>query len=95
MEQLQAAGIAAGVVQDIEQLIDRDPQIATRHALMNLEHPLLGAFGHVRTPISFSASVTSPYRAPSIGEHSLAIARDLCGLSASRVEELDRLGVFR
>ncbi|GFE85313.1 CaiB/BaiF CoA-transferase family protein [Steroidobacter agaridevorans] len=95
MERLQAAGIAAGVVQDIEDLIEHDPQIAARHALMNLEHPLLGAFGHVRTPISFSAAVTSPYRAPSIGEHSLAIARDLCGLSASRIEELERLGVFR
>lgn len=95
MEQLQAGGIAAGVVQDIEDLIERDPQIATRHALMNLEHPLLGSFGHVRTPISFSSSVTSPYRAPSIGEHSLPIARDLCGLSASRIEELERLGVFR
>jgi len=95
IEQLQAAGIAAGVVQDIEDLIERDPQIAIRQALVNLEHPLLGAFGHVRTPISFSASITSPYRAPSIGEHSIAIATDLCGLSASRIDELQRLGVFR
>lgn len=95
MEQLQAAAVAAGVVQDIEDLIERDPQIATRRALMNLQHPLLGTFGHVRTPITFSATVTSPYRAPSIGEHSIAIATDLCGLSASRIEELERLGVFR
>lgn len=95
MEQLQASGIAAGVVQDIEDLTERDPQIATRHALMNLEHPLLGTFGHVRTPMSFSTAITSPYRAPSIGEHSLTIARDSCGLSASRIEELERLGVFR
>nr|WP_298728183.1 CoA transferase [uncultured Steroidobacter sp.] len=95
MEHLQAAGIAAGVVQDIEDLIERDPQIAARNALLNLQHPLLGTFGHVRTPIRFSASVTAPYRAPSIGEHSLAIAKDLCGLSASRIEELERLGVFR
>ena len=95
MEQLQAAGIAAGVVQDIEDLTERDPQIVTRHSLMNLEHPLLGAFGHVRTPMSFSTATLSPYRAPSIGEHSLTIARELCGLSASRIEELERLGVFR
>lgn len=95
MEQLQTAGIAAGVVQDIEDLTERDPQIVTRQALMNLEHPLLGTFGHVRTPMGFSTAATSPYRAPSLGEHSLAIARDLCGLSASRIEELERLGVFR
>lgn len=95
MEQLQAAGIAAGAVQDIEDLIEHDPQIAIRGALINLEHPLLSGFGHVRTPISFSATHTSPYRAPSIGEHSNAIAAELCGLSASRIEELERLGVFR
>lgn len=95
MEQLQNQGIAAGVVQDIEDLIEHDPQIATRQALVNLEHSLLGSFGHVRTPISFSMASTSPYRAPSIGEHSLAIANDLCGLSAARIEELERLGVFR
>ena len=95
MERLQVAGIAAGVVQDIEALIERDPQIAIRRALVNLEHPLLGAFGHVRTPIGFSSTVASPYRAPSIGEHSIAIATDMCGLSASRIEELERLGVFR
>ncbi|HEY0682320.1 MAG TPA: CoA transferase [Steroidobacter sp.] len=95
MEQLQAAGIAAGVVQDIEDLMERDPQIAARHALINLDHPSLGPFGHVRTPMDFSASAISPYRAPSIGEHSTAIARDLCGLSAARIDELQQLGVFR
>ncbi|MBM0106308.1 CoA transferase [Steroidobacter sp. S1-65] len=95
MEQLQAAGIAAGVVQDIEDLIERDPQINARHALLDLDHPLLGTFGHVRTPISFSSSATAPYRAPSIGEHSIAIARELCGLSDARIDELQQLGVFR
>lgn len=95
MAQLQAAGISAGVVQDIEDLMEHDPQIAARHALVNLDHPLLGSFGHVRTPISFSGSVVSPYRAPSIGEHSIAIATELCGLNQARIEELQGLGVFR
>lgn len=95
MERLQSAGIAAGVVQDIEDLMEHDPQLATRNALLNLDHPLLGAFGHVRTPINFSGSKVSPYRAPSIGEHSTAIARELSGLTEARIEELQRLGVFR
>jgi crotonobetainyl-CoA:carnitine CoA-transferase CaiB-like acyl-CoA transferase len=95
MERLQAANIAAGVVQDIEDLLERDPQITTRRSLAMLDHPLLGAFGHVRTPITFSASTVTPYRAPSIGEHSAVIARELCGLSASRIDELHQLGVFQ
>jgi crotonobetainyl-CoA:carnitine CoA-transferase CaiB-like acyl-CoA transferase len=95
MMKLQAAGIAAGVVQDIEDLIECDPQIAARRALIALDHPVLGVFGHVRTPISFSQSAVDPYRAPALGEHSLSIARELCGLSETRIDELQRLGVFQ
>ena len=95
MTKLQAAGIAAGVVQDIEDLMDRDPQIAARRALVALDHPVLGTFDHVRTPINFSASTVEPYRAPALGEHSVSIARELCGLSETRIGELQRLGVFQ
>jgi crotonobetainyl-CoA:carnitine CoA-transferase CaiB-like acyl-CoA transferase len=95
MDRLQAAGIAAGVVQDIEALMEHDPQIRARQTLMTLDHSVLGAFGHVRTPIDFSLSATSPYRAPSLGEHNTEIATELCGLSDARIDELQRLGVFR
>ncbi len=94
-EHLQRAGICAGVVQDIEHLLEHDPQIAHRQALMPLRHALLGAFGHMRTPITFSDTVLAPYRAPSIGEHSTEIARELAGLTPARIQELETLGVFR
>jgi crotonobetainyl-CoA:carnitine CoA-transferase CaiB-like acyl-CoA transferase len=93
--QLQRAGIAAGMVQDIEDLMETDPQIEARSSLLSFEHPLLGKFGHVRTPITFSRSVLEPFRAPSIGEHSGAIAKQICGLGEARVAELESLGVFR
>jgi crotonobetainyl-CoA:carnitine CoA-transferase CaiB-like acyl-CoA transferase len=95
VERLQQRGIAAGVVQDIEELMERDPQIAARHALVELDHPLLGPFGHVRTPITFSRSVPAPYRAPRMGEHSEAIAREIAQLSEARISELQSAGVFR
>jgi Predicted acyl-CoA transferases/carnitine dehydratase len=94
-ERLQRDGIAAGAVQDIEDLVERDPQIAARQALVTLDHPLLGPFGHVRTPITFSRSAPAPYRAPRLGEHSETIARELAGLSDAEIEELRTLGVFR
>jgi crotonobetainyl-CoA:carnitine CoA-transferase CaiB-like acyl-CoA transferase len=94
VEELQTLGVAAGVVQDIEDLLG-DPQLTARGALLTLDHPLLKAFGHVRTPITFSRSPVSPYRAPRLGEHSHHIARELCGLSAQRIAELQALGVFR
>ena len=65
--QLQAAGIAAGVLQDMEDLLERDPQLRARGALVELPHPRLGAFGHMRTPISFSVDQVAPYRAPRHG----------------------------
>ncbi|GFM30622.1 CoA transferase [Novosphingobium sp. PY1] len=92
--QLQAAGIAAGALQDCEDLIERDPQIATREVLWDLDHPLLGRFGHVATPMRFSRDRMQPFRAPSMGEHSHEIARSLSGLSVADIARLDDDGVF-
>jgi crotonobetainyl-CoA:carnitine CoA-transferase CaiB-like acyl-CoA transferase len=92
---LQALGIAAGVVQDVEDLLEGDPQIAARGALVTLDHPLLGAFGHMRTPLTFSRSAAAAFRAPALGEHSHHIATTLCGLAPARIAELESLEVFR
>jgi crotonobetainyl-CoA:carnitine CoA-transferase CaiB-like acyl-CoA transferase len=93
--QLQAAGIAAGVVQDMEDLLERDPQLLARGALVELPHPRLGPFGHMRTPISFSVDHVAPYRAPRMGEHSREIALELAGVSADRFAQLEAAGVLK
>jgi crotonobetainyl-CoA:carnitine CoA-transferase CaiB-like acyl-CoA transferase len=93
-EILQREGIAAGVVQDMENLVDRDPVIAARGSLITLEHARLGAFGHVRTPMSFSHDVNRPYRAPALGEHTQEIARTVAGMTEERLQTLQKLGVF-
>lgn len=94
VEALQVRGIAAGVVQDVEDLIEHDPQLAQRNALITLDHPLLKSFGHVRTPISMSRTETAPFRAPKMGEHSEEIAR-LAGLAPTRIAELLAQGVLQ
>ncbi|MCC6201869.1 MAG: CoA transferase [Gammaproteobacteria bacterium] len=94
MAELQAAGIAAGVVQDIEDLLDRDPQLATRGALVELDHPLLGPFGHLRTALHFSRDRFAVFRAPGIGEHSLEVAREVASLAAAELDQLMQAGVF-
>ena len=93
--ELQAAGIAAGVVQDLEDMIENDPQLRGRGALVTLDHPLLGPFGHMATPIRLSRGAFTPFRAPSMGEHAHEIARTLCGLDEARIAELDAEGVFQ
>jgi len=92
---LQGAGIAAGMLQDIEDLMESDPQLAARGSLVPIRHALLGEFGHVRTPVTFSRTTALPYRAPNLGEHSAEVALEIGGLSRIRVAELESLGVFR
>lgn len=92
---LQAAGIACGVLQDCEDMVERDPQLAMRRALVSLDHPLLRAFGHIATPLRFSRDELAPYRAPRMGEHVDEIVREICGLSETRRAELEAAGVFQ
>jgi crotonobetainyl-CoA:carnitine CoA-transferase CaiB-like acyl-CoA transferase len=95
VEALQAQGIAAGVVQDIEDLIERDSSLQARGALVTLPHPKLGAFGHVRTPMSYSGDRVEPFRAPALGEHNREIALQVAGLPESRYEALQAAGVLK
>ena len=92
--ELQRIGLAAGVVQDCEDMIERDPQLATRGALVTLDHPLLGPFGHIATPIRFSRDVPAPYRAPRMGEHGREVAATICALDDARIDQLETMGVF-
>jgi crotonobetainyl-CoA:carnitine CoA-transferase CaiB-like acyl-CoA transferase len=92
---LQRKGLAAGVVQDIEDLLDGDPSLRARGALIDLPHPKLGRFGHVRTPITFSRDRVAPFRAPSIGEHSRDVALTLAGIDAVRFAKLTDEGLFK
>ena len=95
VEALQEIGIAAGMVQDCGDMIDADPQLAARGALVEFDHPVLGPFGHIATPIRFSRDVPQPYRAPRMGEHTREVALSLCGLSEGEVERLEAEGVFK
>ena len=94
VERLQQQGIAAGVVQDMQDLVERDPGLAARGALVTLDHPKLGAFGHVRTPMSFSRDLNRPFRAPALGEHTWEVARSLAALTDERLHALQKLGVL-
>jgi crotonobetainyl-CoA:carnitine CoA-transferase CaiB-like acyl-CoA transferase len=92
---LQQQGIAAGALQDIEDVLERDAGLRARGALVALEHAVLGTFGHVRTPIDFSATPPAPFRAPSLGEHNSEIATTIAGLAPERLAELAALEVFK
>ncbi len=91
---LQAEGIAAGVVQDIEELW-QDVALRARGALVELPHPHLGPFGHVRTPISLSREPAVPYRAPKLGEHGREVALSIANLDESQYAAVVAAGALK
>lgn len=95
VQTLQAAGLAAGMLQDVEDLMEHDAPLRERGALVELPHPKLGPFGHVRTPMTFSRDRQQPYRAPRMGEHNAEIIRGTIGLDAARYAEMENAGVLK
>ncbi len=92
---LQSAGLVAGAVQDVEDLVERDPQLASRGMLQSVTHPVLGAFAHLRTPVTFSRTPIVMRPAPRLGEHADQVAREVAGLDEPTIAALRAAGVFR
>jgi crotonobetainyl-CoA:carnitine CoA-transferase CaiB-like acyl-CoA transferase len=94
MQTLQAAGIAAGAVQDIADLLDNDPQLRSRPAWVTLDHAKLGPFEHQTTPYHLDRTPGRPTAAPLLGEHSEHVCVHLLGLNIERYRELQKSGLF-
>lgn len=91
---LRAAGIRAGVVQDVAEVSDRDPQLAARGFLEVLDHPVLGPFPHSTLPYTFARARLVRRPAPRFGEHTREIATSVCALGDADYAALDAAGVF-
>ena len=88
MERLQAAGVAAGVVQRAPDTL-ADPQLEWMGAIIELDHPVAGRRLYPGTP--FKMSGVEGFRstpAPMLGEHTDEICRDLLGMSDSEIKQL-------
>lgn len=94
MTELQSKGIAAGVVQDIEDTFEHDPQLAHRHYLTNLDHPYLGEFGHQIPPVKLSRTPAEVKLAPNMGQHSEFVCREILKMSKDAFESLQAEKVF-
>lgn len=91
MALLQAAGVPAGVVQNIADMVDRDPQLRERQFYVGLEHPEAGLTRYDGIVAKLSATPGIIQRpAPLLGEHNDYVFRELLGLSE---EEINRLMV--
>jgi benzylsuccinate CoA-transferase BbsF subunit len=94
MERLQAGGIEAGVVQDLEDL-NRDPQLEHRGHFRTLHHPGLGPLRFENYAIRLAESppeLRSP--GPNLGEHNAEVLGGILGLSDAEIERLAASGVL-
>ncbi len=94
MNKMQAAGVAAGVVQTMADILDNDPQLKAREFLLPINNPVLGVFGHPSPSYKFSKTKSVVRYAPSMGEHTECISLEILGLSDVEFAELVGQNVF-
>jgi len=94
MQRLQDAGVAAGVVQNAEDLLERDPQLRHRGHYRQLTHPVTGPTHYMGPAFHLSATPATMRPAPCLGEHNAYVYGDLLGMSADEIDQYTKDGVF-
>jgi crotonobetainyl-CoA:carnitine CoA-transferase CaiB-like acyl-CoA transferase len=92
---LQAAGVPAGVVQNSQDLLDRDEHMTSRGYYQYVEHPEAGREAHDGP--AFVLSETPGYiagPAPLMGEHTMDVCERIIGLNMDEVADLLAEGVL-
>jgi benzylsuccinate CoA-transferase BbsF subunit len=93
MARLQAAGIAAGIVQNAADLAC-DPQLMHRNQSVCLDHPEVGMQRYDVPAFHLTASPAQLRPVPMLGQHNDCVFKGLLGLSDAEYEALERDGVF-
>ncbi len=94
MEMLQTAGIAAGVVQTAEDILDRDTHLKERRLFIPLEHPVIGTFNHPTPPFKLSKTEPEIQTSPCLSEHTEYICTEFLGMKDEEFVALVQEGVF-
>ena len=94
VDELEAAGVPCGPVNDLAQVFD-DPQVLARGLALELPHALGGRVAQVASPIRLSETPVEYRRAPPLlGEHTTQVLQALLGMSGDEVVALKEAGVL-
>jgi crotonobetainyl-CoA:carnitine CoA-transferase CaiB-like acyl-CoA transferase len=95
MISLQKIGVPAGVVQNGQDLVERDSQLKERGHYVKLEHPEMGECLYDRIPFRLSKTPDQLNRcAPCLGQDTEKVCCEMLGLSDEKFLELLNDGVF-
>lgn len=85
---LDKAGIPCGPINTVDRVV-RDPQIQARQMVVATQHPVAGAVKMAGVPIKLSATPGAVERpAPTLGQHTEEILREMLGMTAPQVAAL-------
>ena len=95
MEMMQGEGVAAGVVENGEDLVDKDPQLRYRHHFRELEHSEIGTYKCEAPSFKLSKSpIKIQMPAPCLGEHTEYVCKKILGMTDEEFIKLLNEGVF-
>jgi benzylsuccinate CoA-transferase BbsF subunit len=96
MHTLQEAGIAAGVAQTAQDLLENDPQLAHRLFFRKLEHKEIGKHHYEAPPYRLSRTPCElRMPGPCLGEHNEYVCQEILGFSDKEYYDLVSEGVVR
>jgi benzylsuccinate CoA-transferase BbsF subunit len=95
MELMQTAGVPAGVVQSVQDLLDSDLQLKEREFQARLEHPVMGIINHPTPPYKLIKTPARVKTSPCMGEHTEYICRQVLHMSDAEFIELFHQGLFQ
>lgn len=94
MHKLQAAGITAAAVAELDRVFE-DPQLRARRYFETVDQPVLGPYdlaGVVAKLSKTPGGVRHP--APCLGEHNTLVLGEMLGLSGQELDDLEQAGII-
>jgi crotonobetainyl-CoA:carnitine CoA-transferase CaiB-like acyl-CoA transferase len=88
MTMMQSRGVPAGVLQNIDDIMERDPQVKERRFFRRVKHPLIGEFMLRSWPFILSETTCEIRAAPLIGQDNHRIITEILGMSEDEFVEL-------
>jgi formyl-CoA transferase len=87
------AGVPAGAINSVAEALD-GPDIAERGLVTHIPHPVAGTVPNVALSFRMAGTpLVEPVAAPTLGQHSVMILRDVLGYDPERVQALIAAGV--